>query len=99
MSKYPPGQGMLLAFGQLLGHPWIGVLASAAIMCAAVVWMLQQWLPPTWALLGGILVMLRLATCSYFINSYWGGTLAAIGGALVVGAFPRVMRQFRSWDG
>jgi hypothetical protein len=97
-SMYPPAQGFALAVGQLLGHPWIGVLLSDAAMSAAILWMLQVWFPARWAFLGGALAALKFGVASYWMNSYWGGATAAIGGAIVLGALVRIVRRARIRD-
>lgn len=92
-SSYFPGLGIVLALGQRLGHPWVGVLLSSGAMCAALLWMLYGFFPARWALLGGVLTVLRWGALSYWVNSYWGGTVAAAAGALVLGAYARLRKR------
>ena len=94
-SRFPPAQGLVMASGQVIfGHPWFGVWLSAGLLAAALCWALQGWLPPGWALFGAF-IGLNLCLFSYWINSYWGGAVTAIGGALVTGAWVRITRAKR----
>lgn len=92
MSMYPPAQGMALAIGVILGDPAIGVWLTTALFCASLCWMLQSWVPPRWAFAGGLLAVMRIGMFSYWANTYWGGSVAAIGGCLIFGALGRIRR-------
>jgi hypothetical protein len=95
MSMYPPAQGVTLAVGQVLtGYPLAGSWLSMGFACAALVWMLLAWLPPRWALLGGVIAAIHPLTLEW-AQSYMGGATAMAGGALVLGAFRRLSSEYR----
>jgi hypothetical protein len=90
-TKYPPGQSLFLATGQkLFGDAWYGVLLSVGVMSLCIYWMLRGWLPPPYPLLGSLFGSVQFCVATYWGNSYWGGAVAAAGGALVAGAIPRL---------
>jgi hypothetical protein len=90
-SIYPIGEGLTLAIGRaLFGSPWAGVLLTTAAMCSLCYWMLLGWATPEWALAGGVLAAIEFGPLNAWMNSYWGGALAAVGGCLVFGALPRL---------
>ena len=89
ISKYPVGPGGVFAIGSvLLGHPLRAVWIVGAAACAAIWWALRAWTTPPWALLGGLATAVH-PTMLEWTESYHGGALAALGGALLVGAAGR----------
>jgi hypothetical protein len=98
-SKYPPAQGFVLAIGQVaFGHPAAGLWISAVLLVAAMGWMLLEFVPGSWAVFGAVLVALRLGAGGYWNQTYWGGSMAAVGGALLLAAVRRLSRR-ASWGG
>lgn len=98
-AKYPPGQGMVLALGQAVGElPILGVWASLALACATVCWMLGALVPKPWAFLGGLLLALNPHAIAWWGQSYWGGAVAAIAGALLFGALFRFQQRLLRRD-
>jgi hypothetical protein len=98
-AKYPPAQGLFLALGQRTGElPILGVWASLALACAATCWMLGAIVPRPWALLGGMLMATNPHMAGWWGQSYWGGAVAALGGALLFGALFRFQRRLCRGD-
>jgi multisubunit Na+/H+ antiporter MnhB subunit len=90
-SIYQAGQGLVLAFGELVFHqPWVGVLLSMGLLSALCYWMLLGWTTPGWALTGGLIAAIEFGPLNRWMNYYWGGAVSAIAGCLVCGALPRL---------
>lgn len=98
-AKYPPLQGAALALGELVaGRAAAGVWLSFGAACALLTWMLRAWVPPRWALLGGLVVALSGQLVVFWGTLFWGGALAMGGGALVYGAARRLVDRRRALD-
>ncbi len=99
-SIYPIGQGFSLALGRaIFGLPWAGALLTTAAMCSLCYWALLGWTTPVWALAGGVLAIIEFGPTSAWMNSYWGGSLAAVAGCLAFGALPRIRATGRARHG
>ena len=88
--------GASLVFGdwaEIVRAPWFGVWISFGLFAGAVCWMLQNWVPPVYALIGTAISLARISISGYWMNSYWGGAVAAFAGCLVLGALPRLIRR------
>jgi hypothetical protein len=90
-AKYPPAPAAFMALGTLLtGYPVAGVWIAYVLSVVAFYWMLRAWIPARWAALGGILVALHAPMLQGWGQSYWGGSVAMLGGALVFGGIRRI---------
>lgn len=94
-AKYPPGQAVLLAIGKrLFGHPIWGVWLSCGLFAGALYWMLSGWTNRHWAMLGTEYAVIVLGVNHYWATTYWGGMVAAWGGALVLGGTRWTIRRW-----
>ena len=97
-SKYPPGNGLVLAAGQVLtGRPIIGVWLCLAAATSGLFWMLRGWFASHWALLGAVILICNWPVTKLWGQTYYGGAPALLGGVLVYGALARLLRRPSVW--
>jgi hypothetical protein len=98
-SMYQPAPSLFYALGIVLGgNPWWGAWLSTGLMCAAICWALQPIIGLRYAFLAGLVCALKYGVFTTYSDSYWGGSVAALGGALALGAFVRVVSGGRLWQ-
>ena len=90
MSKYPPGQGLMLALGIVLGgDPAVGLWINAGLVCAAALYALLPFVPRRWAVLAALLSALHPCVLKW-TQTFWGGNLPLLAGLLLLGAVGRL---------
>ena len=95
-SKFPPGQGIALWIGWLIGgQMMLGAVLSVAAGCAAIAWALRAIVPERWAIAGGLIAATHPLLFDWQ-TSYWGGGVSLLGGAITIGAAARIARTLRS---
>jgi hypothetical protein len=92
VSKFPPGQALFMAFGKIISGEFIpGIWIVFILTCIATYWMLLAYVKPHWAFLGVFAVASNGHLLLEWSNSYWGGALPMLGGALLFGAIKRIV--------
>jgi hypothetical protein len=87
-SQYPVLRSLPLLVGYAAGvGAWGGVVLSMAALAAAVYWMVSVWIHPRYAFVAALLVILRFGLFGFWVNSYYGPALTALGGVLLLGSF------------
>ena len=90
-SKYPPGSSLFMALGQILtGHSIVGVWIAYALASASLYWMMRSWTTPRWAAIAGLLFASNGMFLRAWGQTWWGGSVALMGGALLFGGFHRL---------
>jgi hypothetical protein len=92
MSKFAPAPDFFLALGwKLTGAPITGAWLLHGLACAAVAWMLLAFVGARWAALASVLLAIHPQMLDWS-QSFWGGSTALLGGALLVGGLERSAR-------
>lgn len=93
-SKYPPAQSAFLALGKwLFGMEIYGVWLSFVAAAVATVWALLAVFPPRWAVWAGGLSLFNHTLLLKWAFSFWGGAVAMLGGALLMGGLLRLYKR------
>ncbi|MDB5388463.1 MAG: hypothetical protein JWM11_4109, partial [Planctomycetaceae bacterium] len=92
-SKYPPGNGLVLAAGQVLtGRPIVGIWICLAVSTGLVFWMLHGWFSTVWSVVGATILICNWPITKLWGQTYYGGVPALMGGLLLFGAAARLLR-------
>jgi len=91
MAKYPPANGLIMSVGQrLTGDPLVGVWIGFTLSCLAFYWMMRSWTSNRWAAIGALVLVANGPLLRAWGQTYWGGSVALMGGALIFGGLHRI---------
>jgi hypothetical protein len=97
-SMFPPGVAFSLAVGKLLFNSFIaGSLLSTSFAALAFSWMIRRVCSDRIALLAGVLINIAPVILDWTF-SYWSGSVAFAGGALMFGVFLGIyLNEFKKY--
>ncbi len=95
-SKYPPASSLFMSIGFLTtGHAIAGVWLAGCLAVMTICWMLTLYMPARWAVFGGFIVAMHPTITCIWSQNYWGGSVALLGGALLIGGAKKLVKR---WD-